>query len=222
MLVLPVLILSGLPSDPANGTNRVAILLQNIVGVAGFKRYGHWMPRRSLFYGVIAMVGAVPGALLAVRASDEWFQRILAFVIVLAGAYILFQRSEEKGRARSQGAWYKKQWVAILAFFLIGVYGGFVQAGVGFLLLAALTGMLGFGITDANAIKVFVILIYTIAALAIFFWSGNVDWVKGLVLAAGNMLGAWAGSRWASKVDPRYVRYFVAGVAFLLALRLWF
>lgn len=220
MLVLPVLILSGLPSDLANGTNRVAILFQNIVAVGGFKRHGHWMPRRSLILGFAALTGAVPGAFLAIELSDEWFQRILGGVILLAGGYILLQE-RIRARAEASSLSSNKVWSVVPVFFLIGVYGGFVQAGVGFLLLAALTGILGLGLANANAVKVFVVLIYTIAALAVFFWTGHVDWVKGGVLAAGNMLGAIGGSRWASTVNPSYVRYFIAILAFFLALRLW-
>lgn len=221
MLVLPVLIFTGMGSDLANGTNRVAILLQNVVGVGGFKRYGHWMPRRSLVFGVAALIGAIPGAFIAIEISDEWFQRILGMVVLLAGLYILFQeRFQAKGQL-SALSW-KKVWLTAPLFLLIGLYGGFIQAGVGFLLLAALTGILGLGVADANAVKVFVVLIYTLGALTIFLWTGHVDLMKGLVLAAGNMLGAWGGSRWASKVDPRTVRYFIAILAFILAIRLWF
>ncbi len=221
LLVLPVLILSGLPSDLANGTNRVAILLQNVVGVRGFRHYGHWMPRRSLVYGGAALIGAIPGAFLAVELSDEWFQRILAIVIVLAGLYILLQK-EGKGMMDTDELSWKKVWLTSPLFLLIGVYGGFIQAGVGFLLLSCLTGVVGLRLIDANAVKVFVILIYTTAALGIFLWSGNVDWIKGLVLAGGNMIGAWAGSRWASKVKRKYLRYLIAGMAAVLAVELWF
>lgn len=218
MLVLPVLILSGLPSDLANGTNRVAILLQNVVGVSGFRRHGLWTPKRSLLFGCIALLGAIPGAWLAVELSDEWFQRILAGVIVMIGGYLLFQ-GERGTEGNLYPAW-NKVWKGAPFFLLIGLYGGFIQAGVGFLLLATLTGMVGFQLSQANAVKVFVVLIYTIAALSVFLWTGNVDWVKGLVLAIGNMIGAWMGSRWASRVKSIYVRYLIAGMAVLLAVQL--
>ncbi|MFB6257813.1 MAG: sulfite exporter TauE/SafE family protein [Flavobacteriales bacterium] len=219
MLVLPILILSGLPSDLANGTNRVAIFLQTIVGVAGFKRQGHWAPKRAALLGSIALLGAIPGAFLAIRATDQWFERILALVILLMGSYLLFQKKLTGREGVGLPSW-KNIRTSAPFFLIIGVYGGFVQAGVGFLLLATLTGVTGFHLARANSVKVFVVLIYTIAALAVFLWHGQVDWVKGCTLAAGNMIGGWVGSQWASKVRSDHVRYLIAGMAILLAVRL--
>ncbi len=221
MLVLPILILSGLPSDVANGTNRVAIFLQTIVGVKGFRRQGYYIPQRSLLFGTVALIGAIPGAFLAVELSDEWFNRVLALVIVGMGAYLLLRKDPAKDDPKELPSW-GKTWFAAPFFLLIGIYGGFVQAGVGFLILATLTGVAGFQLAQANSIKVFVILIYTVAALAVFLWADSVDWTKGLVLALGNMIGAWVGSRWASRVRSDYVRYLIAAMALFLAVRLWF
>ncbi len=220
MLVLPVLIFTGLPSDLANGTNRVAILLQNIVGVKGFQRQGHWSPRISLLFGAFALLGSIPGAWLAVELSDAWFQRVLGIVIIGMGGYLLFQGRRREVGMNGSLSW-RRTWMTAPLFLVIGVYGGFVQAGVGFLILATLTGVAGLDLAKSNAVKVFVILIYTVAALGVFLWADSVDWGKGLVLAGGNMIGAWGGSRWASRVRSDYVRYLIAAMALLLAIKLW-
>lgn len=220
LLTLPVLILSGLPSDLANGTNRVAILLQNVVGVRGFKHHGVWNPRRSLLFGVLALIGAIPGAMVAVEISDEWFDRVLAVVVVVMGGYLLLQGKKGRRGLSAPPSWKRVRLSAPL-FLLIGFYGGFIQAGVGFLILATLTGLAGFDLARANAVKVFVILVYTTAALFIFLWNDSVDWVKGLVLAGGNMIGAWVASHWVSQVNLLYVRLLIVAMAVFMGVKLW-
>ncbi|GIW70918.1 MAG: hypothetical protein KatS3mg102_0460 [Planctomycetota bacterium] len=78
---------------------------------------------------------------------------------------------------------------------VLGAYAGFVQAGVGVLLLAALVGLGGHDLLRANAVKVVLVAGATVVSLAIFWWHGQVDWVLGLVLAAGMGVGGWAGAR---------------------------
>jgi len=98
----------------------------------------------------------------------------------------------------------------------VGVYGGFIQAGVGFFLLTSLVLASGYELLKANALKLFVILLYTPLAIVIFFIHGDVNLWMGLVLAVGNMTGAWIGTRMAVKRGAKFIRYFVL-VAILIA-----
>ena len=107
-------------------------------------------------------------------------------------------------------------WVQVIVFFFIGIYGGFIQAGVGFFLLTSLVLASGYDLLKSNALKLFVILLYTPLALVIFFLHGDVDIKLGLVLAVGNMTGAWIGTRMAVKRGAVFIRYFVL-VAILVA-----
>jgi uncharacterized protein len=79
-------------------------------------------------------------------------------------------------------------------FLLVGFYGGFLQAGIGFVILAV-TSAGGLDLIKGNAVKVTLVLAFTPLALALFAWSGKVDWVVGLALAAGNLLGGLIGVR---------------------------
>ena len=104
----------------------------------------------------------------------------------------------------------------MIVFFLVGIYGGFIQAGVGFFLLTSLVLGSGFELVQANALKLFVILLYTPLALLIFFLHGDVNLWVGLVLAVGNMTGAWIGTKIAVTWGAAFIRYFVL-VAILIA-----
>jgi uncharacterized protein len=109
-----------------------------------------------------------------------------------------------------------------LIFFLIGAYGGFIQAGVGIFLLSALVLHAGYDLVKANALKVFINLLFTPFALAVFIWQGQVDLVAGLTLAVGNGIGAWLASRWAVSWGPAFVRYVLIAVILLAGGKLIF
>jgi len=93
--------------------------------------------------------------------------------------------------------------------------------GVGFLLLAGLVLECGYDLVKANAVKVFIILIYTVFSLGIFIYHGQVNIVAGLILAAGNMVGAWLGAHFAIKGGAKYVRYVLILVLIIVILNLF-
>jgi len=108
-------------------------------------------------------------------------------------------------------------WIQILIFFAIGLYGGFIQAGAGFFLLAGLVLGAGYDLVRANAVKVLIVLCYTIFALAVFLFNDQVRWEVGLVLALGNMLGAWIAARMAVKRGVVFVRWLLIIIVALAA-----
>jgi uncharacterized membrane protein YfcA len=114
-----------------------------------------------------------------------------------------------------------KRWAILLGFFAVGVYGGFVQAGVGFLILAVTT-LAGLDLVQGNVLKVFCVLAFTVLSLSIFAWKGLVHWPLGLTLAAGNTTGALLGARLTVLKGHRWIRRVVTITVILFALRLWF
>ena len=86
--------------------------------------------------------------------------------------------------------------------------------------VCALVTVAGLDLVRGNAVKVFVVLFYTIAALAVFIWHGQVDWRLGCALAAGNALGGWLGTRLAITKGHDWIRRLVLVVVVLFALRL--
>lgn len=211
-LTLPVLLFLGLPAPLANGTNRVAILLQNSGAVWSFRRRG-LIDRGALLWAALpATAGAILGAWLALEMGDLAFRRLLAVLMVVLSALSLWS---PRGRLREE----RPGW-APLAFFAVGVYGGFIQAGVGFLVLATTTAA-GLDLVRGNAVKVLSILCWTAAALAVFAAAGSVDWRLGAALAAGNLIGGLTGAKLTVLKGHRWIRAVVTVTAILFALGLW-
>ncbi|UXX78342.1 sulfite exporter TauE/SafE family protein [Reichenbachiella carrageenanivorans] len=221
LLTLPILIFLGLPPAVANGTNRVGIFLQNIFAVSGFKSKGVSSFRFSIWLSISALFGAIIGAKIAVDISGELFNRILAVVMMLVIVITVFNPNKS-GKVQEELMSKGRQTASIIAFFFVGIYGGFIQAGVGFIIIATLTSINHLSLVKTNSIKVFVALFYTIFALAVFAWEGQVDWVLGLTLAAGTSIGGWVASRWSVNKGDKWIRYFLIVTVTLMAVKLWF
>ena len=205
LVTLPLMIFLGLPPTVANGTNRVALLLQNATATWGFHRAGRLPWRITARTVVVTIIGAVVGALVASRISNAAFRPILGVVLIVMALFLLVKPSrwlEPKGNPDRPLSWRMQ-----LAFFGIGIYGGFIQAGIGFFLLAALVLGLGLDLVRANAVKVTLVFAYTVLALAIFAISGKVDWLAGAVLAVGNGLGGYLGARLTILKGAPWVRW---------------
>lgn len=215
-LTLPVLIFVGLPPTLANGTNRVGILLQNVQAVAGFERHRVLDWRFAVRAAVPGLAGAGLGTWAALHVGDEAFRRILALLMVVAAlGALLNPRRPAAATARPRGG------LALgLGFFLVGLYGGFVQAGVGFLVLT-LTSLAGLDLVRGNAVKVLFILLLTVLSLSIFAWASQVDWAMGLALGLGAALGAEIGVRLTVLKGHRWVRRVVMVTLVVFAVRLW-
>ncbi|MCF6346884.1 MAG: sulfite exporter TauE/SafE family protein [Flavobacteriaceae bacterium] len=221
LLTLPMLIFLGLPPNIANGTNRIAIIIQNIFAVSGFKSKGVSAFPYSIYLALSATVGAIIGALLAVDIKGEVFNKILAVIMVLIVVYMVFKPkiSTEELLERVTEKYF---WLGIFAFFFVGIYGGFIQAGVGFIMLLALSGINRFSLVKSNAIKVFVALIYSLSAVAIFAYNDMINWKYGLILSIGNATGGWFMSRWSVKKGDGLVRIFLIIMVTVMAVKLWF
>lgn len=214
-ITLPVLIFMGLDSALANGTNRIAIFIQNIFAISSFRQQKVHQFRRSLQLSLLTLPGAIIGAIVAVNISDAWFQRILG--IVMIGIILsLFVSPAVKKQEYAE----RKHWLIYPAMVAVGFYGGFIQVGVGFILMASLFHILRLNLVHVNMHKVFIVFIYTIPALAIFIYTGNVNWVLGLSLAAGNAFGGWWSARFAVKGGEKVIRVVLAVAILIMSLKL--
>jgi len=221
LITLPILIFMGLPPAVANGTNRVGIFMQNIFAVLGYKSKGVSAFPFAIWLAISALVGAAIGARLAIDIKDALFNQLLAIVMVLVMVATIIRPERKNGKTEERMDT-KSQVLTIVLFFFIGIYGGFIQAGVGFIIMAVLTLVNQFTIVKTNSVKVFVVLVYTGVALGVFVWEGKVDWVLGLTLAAGSSIGGWTGSRWSVKKGDRWIRYFLVITVLAMAVKLWF
>ena len=215
VVTIPILV-EIVGASVANGTNRIAILMQNLVGVAGFQR-GKAIPWPEVLPLIPPVIlGALSGAYVATTISADAMKQVFALVVVLVAASVLVRPSRWMGgtEPRLSGPW---RW---LVFLPVGFYGGFVQAGVGFLMLAGLVLGGGFGLVKGNAAKVALILVYTPLVLILFASADQVDLGVGLVLGLGNMTGALIASNLAIKKGAGWIRWVLVVAAIAAALRM--
>lgn len=219
LITMPVLIFLGLPSAMANGTNRIALMVQNIVAITNFRNKGFFDWQLSLMLGIPAVIGSIVGAKLAVTLPDQIFNKILAVVMILVLGIILWQ-PQKKLAANTENLSLKRKIIAVIAFFFVGIYGGFIQAGVGFIIIASLTVITGMSLVKINSIKVFVVAIYMLSSLVVFILNGQVNWILGLTLAVGNGIGAWVGSNFAVSKGDKWIRMVLIVAVTLMAAKL--
>lgn len=217
-LTLAALEFAGLPALDANGTNRLAILIQNIAAVMGFRSKGVSNFRESLHYAIPALFGAILGARIVIGLPEQVFHRILA-IAMLAMLLTLVLDPKRRLQARSVEMTTRRRWIGYGVFFVVGIYGGAIQAGVGFLLITSLVLISGLDLVRTNSHKVFIVGVYTVFALLMFALQGHVRWLLGLVLAAGNASGGWLASRLAVERGERFVRVVLGVALVVLAIR---
>jgi uncharacterized membrane protein YfcA len=222
LISLPVLIFMGLPGSVANATNRVAILAQNIFAVGGFNSKGVKLPfPYSLYLGLASLVGGYIGARLAVDIDDALFNRILAVIMILVVSSIVLEPRKKKNN-RPERLSLPYQIAGIVAFLFLGVYGGFIQAGIGFLVIAVLTNINHLNLIKTNYVKVFAAIVYTGVAVIVFALEDKIMWITGLVLAIGQGFGGWYASRWSVDKGEVWIKRVLVVAVIILAVKLWF
>ena len=220
LLTMPVMILMGMPGPVANGTNRVAILAQNITAVAGFFRQGFSDFKLSLSLSLCALPGALIGAYFGTKLQGLWFNRVLAGVMITVMVLMSVKKHKPVSVTTTGPPEQKRLIASHILMAVAGFYGGFIQAGVGFILMAILHRVLGLDLVRVNMHKVFIVGTYTIFALAVFAVRGNVAWIPGISLAAGNAAGGWVGSHIAVKKGERLIRIVFNTALIILAIKL--
>lgn len=195
-ITLPMLVFFGLPWDAANGTNRVGVVMGSLVGASTFTRAGVFETRGLPWLMVPIVLGGIVGAIVASVLDPKEMGLAIVAVMIFMLVLVLTQpkrwiREDSSAQANFRQA------STVLTFFGIGIYGGFIQAGVGILLLSALVLKARYSLVKANAVKVVLVLTFTIPALAIFIYSDQVRWSWGISMAAGQGIGAWLAARFA-------------------------
>ena len=214
MLTVPLLVLAGVPGNAANGSNRVGILTSNVAAVATFRRLGVDGLRHASRVVVPVVLGGLIGSFAVGRVLDDAaFERV--FGLLMIPLVILSVRRPTN--ATGEQAWSTAK--VVIVFLLIGIYGGAFQAGVGLVLLAALTRS-GFDLVMSNSIKVIVNTAVTVVALPVFILNGDVEWVPALVLAAGFVVGGWLGAQASFRGGEVLIRRVMVVAALGLAGRL--
>lgn len=208
-LTLPALMLTGMPADVANATNRVGVFLQCLVGIKGYKKHQK-IDSTDVFPILLpSLLGGGVGAILAAVLPTTYLKPLLlgtmisvAFIILVFPTVIAPPDGTPTYRVNERPqAW--------LALFFAGIYGGFVQAGVGFLLITAMAGTLRYDLVRSNALKLICTVAFTFVALVIFILDDLVLWLPGLLLAAGTMTGAAIAVKISLNVSQKVMKWFL-------------
>ena len=217
-LTIPLLIFMGLPPTVANATNRLGVFMQSLTATKQLHSHGVFPVRFSLIIAMPAVLGSVLGAYAALIISEAAFKRYLAVFMILMTLTTFLRPATLL--PQPIGNYSFRRWALLwLLFFGIGIYGGFIQAGVGFLIIAAMT-ITGYDLVAGTATKSFVIFLLTCVSLAIFWVSGKVQIVPGLALGAGSMLGAFIGAHVTVTKGNAFIQKFVVAMVILSAILL--
>lgn len=221
LLTVPVMLFLGLPGPVANGTNRIAILAQNITAVIAFFKKGYANFRLSLTLSLCALPGAVAGAYFGSRLAGVWFNRTLAAIML--GVMLLMMFSKKRS-SDDPGGGAEPQNVVLghVLMVLVGCYGGFIQVGVGFIVMAVLHRVMRLDLVTVNMHKVFIVMTYTVAALVVFALRVNIMWLLGLCLAVAYSIGAWLGVHLAVARGERLIKIILNLVLILFIIKLLF
>lgn len=191
--------LMGLPANVANGTNRLNTVFAGVTATATFVKNGKLDIFRGKWYLLFTSLGAFIGIYLALIVSNEQFKVIFKFLIVLLFLILLLN---PKRLLKEHAEKYDLPlYILIPVFLLIGIYGGFIQMGMGVFFIVAIALLGRYNLVEGNALKAFIVLAYSIIALLIFWWNGLIDWKAGVAITIGQMLGAWLSARFASRYE---------------------
>ncbi|RZO64444.1 MAG: sulfite exporter TauE/SafE family protein [Parvularculaceae bacterium] len=219
LLTVPFMLFMGVPGPVANGTNRVAIIAQNITAVTGFFRNGFSDFRLSASLAVVASIGAFFGAQIGAELSGVWFDRTIAVIIL--GVMIIM--ATDRGQATDQRPGKPKNLVLGHVLFLgAGFWGGFIQIAVGFIMMPILYRVMGLDLVRVNMHKVFIALIFSFVSLLVFANKVGIAWELGGALAIGNAIGGWIGANTAVAKGAPFIKKTLFVVLAAMAVKLLF
>jgi uncharacterized membrane protein YfcA len=210
----------GLPPLVANGTNRIAIIFQNATAVAYFQKNKLIDWQKILRLGVPTILGSLAGAAITGFLSNTLFLYIFGGVVILFGISMIFN-PDRYIHERTDLIHRKVSVWQYLIYFLLGIYGGFVHVGIGYLFLAVLVLSNGYNLLKANVLKNVLVLCYVPFSLCIYATQGNVCWSYGLIHAIGNVIGAWLAARLAIKKGAGFIRYILIILIVIVILQLF-
>jgi len=223
-ITLTVLMATGLDASVANATNRIGILSQTLTAVLSLKKTKHTkqLSQESVWYFWPTIIGSVLGAWLAVDIDKDILKVIIGIFMILLLFTLLLK--PKKWLIKTDTQKNKKTVLNFILFFIIGTYGGFIQMGIGIMILSTLVLIAHYSLKDANIIKLLVALVMIVPAFVIFLLSGDIQWVPGLILAVGMAVGAWIGAKYVL-FHPRantIIRYTLIAIILIAIFRIFY
>lgn len=220
IISISLFIFLGLPATVANGTNRIAVFLQNIVSTASFKHQKVLDTRKGLLLGIPTVIGSVIGAEIAVDINEKLFERAIG-VIMLIMLFFIIYKPQRWLKGKKELLTKKITPLQIIIFFFIGLYGGFIHVGVGYFILASLVLSAGYDLVKANALKVFIVLLYAPFTIIVFIYNKQINYEYGLIHAIGNIIGAFIASRFAVSWGANFVRWVIIVIILITSVQMF-
>jgi uncharacterized membrane protein YfcA len=215
VLTIGIMILLGIEPIVANGTNRIGVITGTLAGAATYKSEKFTDIKTSFLLGIWAIPGAIAGSLFSVHISNQLFQKILSSVMIFILITLLLPQ-KKIGQTTER---LKKSNLIYPAMLLIGFYGGFIQIGVGFILMAAFRHLMQYDLLRVNMHKTFVVLIYTLPVLIIFGMSGKINWFYAIAISVGNAAGSYFSVKLALKKGEKVVKIVLIIAILLMAIK---
>ena len=216
IISLSVLMFLGLPPNVANGTHRIAAFFQTFVSTNTFRQQKVLDFKKALWLGIPTAIGSLIGAYIAVDINEEIFEKAVAIVVLIIAVFLVYKpkfwiSGQKKLMQRKLNIW------TILLFFILGIYGGFIHIGIGYFLLIGIVFGAGYDLIKANAIKVMIVFLYIPFTLFVFISNDIINYKFGLVLAVGQVIGAYVGAKVAVKWGAGFVRWLMIIVILVLS-----
>jgi len=220
IITVPIMMFLGVPGPVANGTNRITIVAHNAAAIATYLKHG--VPHAKLCFTLtlVAIPPAIVGAYLSTMLNNEQFEWMLAGVMV---AVLLLMQGQGSGSNGSESPAQPKNMVAgHLLMAVAGFWGGFIQIGMGFVVLPIMHRVMGLSLVDTNILKVFIIFVYTLLTIVVFATTSEVLWLIGLIAALGNIVGGYAGAKLTLSKGDKLIRHFLTGAIIAMVIKLIF
>ena len=208
VITLSLLIILGLPANVANGTNRISIFFQTLSSVGSFSKQKMFKTKKIFWLAIPATLGSILGAFAAIDVDVKVIEKAIAAAMVVM-VFFLIYKPQKWLKENPLLLLEKLKWWHFLIFFAVGFYGGFIQVGVGYLLLISLVLGVGLDLVKANAAKNLIVFLYAIFALAVFLIDGQVNYLYGLILSIGSVTGALLASWLAVKKGAEFIRWVI-------------
>jgi uncharacterized protein len=220
IISLSLLMFMGLPAQVANGTNRIAVLLQTFTATLNFRKSGLLTSKKGWLLSIPGVIGSIVGSFISVEINEEIFEKAIVFIMFVMLIFIFYKPSVWL-KGKEEVLKQKSGWFQYVIFFFIGIYGGFIHAGIGYLLLIALVLGAGYNLLEANALKVLTVFLYVPFTLVVFIYYDQVNYMYGLILSIGNVIGAIVASHYANAKGAEFVRWVIFVVVIFTALHVF-
>ena len=220
LLTFPTLLLCGTPPIIANATSTLALVIGTAGSIFGFRQEIAAVKTWLVRFVPVSLAGGWLGSWLLTHTSDQFFARLVPFLILFATILFLAQnvfRRLAKKRPDGMPAAKRGVWVAIGFQFAVAVYGGYFGAGIGILMLASL-GFLGLeNINEMNALKNILGSLINLVAAVVFTASGLIDWSKMGIMTGGALIGYWLGAHYSKRLPQQHVRRLITVIGFSMS-----